>query len=298
MENTPRTTALIVSHNSAAALRRCLAALDSSETRESLEILIVDAGSTDDTRDIENDFPAVNFLRLPRNFGLTKARNIGTRTAKGTYLLLLRPDVEVQPTTVHALASLMEGDSTLLGVSPLVTSPDGAPDSHAGVLPTPAELYRVWSTGEPWNHRLVPPPPITGDEPFTVDQPDPRAVMVRTQAIRGMNYIDERYGEFGSLLEVPALAARAGKRLLLAPAVRVTLFDGEGLWQPATAAARGDLLADYASGIVTYSSKHYGFFSGLRVRLRMLLHSLVTFRLGLTGRLIGGFKIDGSQPGP
>lgn len=292
-----RTTALIVSYNCASALRKCLASLESSDQRESIEVLVVDAGSTDGSGSLDAEFEAVNILRLPRNFGLTKARNIGARTAKGKYLLLLSPDTELLPDTISRLAGHLDAESGVVAVCPLLMDPEGKPASQAGVLATPSELCAIWRSGEPWNRPLAPLPAVTGEDPIEVDFPDPRALLIRTQAIRGMNYIDERYGEFGSSLEIPAQAARAGKRILLMPDIRAITRTGEGLWRPTSTAARDELLADFAHGIVTYTGKHYGFLKGFRIWLGMLLGTLLTTRLGLFSRLLGGHRIDGSQQG-
>ena len=78
----PRVSVLVVSYNHAAALRRCLEALERSEERERIEILVVDNGSSDESVQVIAAFPSVTPLHLPRNFGFTKALNIGMRTAK------------------------------------------------------------------------------------------------------------------------------------------------------------------------------------------------------------------------
>src|SRR5947209_14906981 len=78
----PRVTALVVSRNCAEDLRRCLAGLESTVPRNMLEILVVDNGSRDESATMDSEFPSAQFLRMPKNFGITKALNIGLRTAK------------------------------------------------------------------------------------------------------------------------------------------------------------------------------------------------------------------------
>ena len=90
-----KVTALVFSYDSAPALRRCLAALEGSNDRASIEILVVDCGSHDESAQLDSEFSNVTMLRLPRYFGRTKALNIGTRTAAGEYLLFMTPEVEV-----------------------------------------------------------------------------------------------------------------------------------------------------------------------------------------------------------
>ncbi|HTP88733.1 MAG TPA: glycosyltransferase, partial [Bryobacteraceae bacterium] len=69
----PRVTAIISTYNQAAALRRCLKALEASDERQLIEIIVMDNGSRDDTAEVELEFPEVTFLRLPKYFGRTKA---------------------------------------------------------------------------------------------------------------------------------------------------------------------------------------------------------------------------------
>src|SRR6266513_6148225 len=78
--NPIRITALVVSYDRAELLRRAIEALECSEEREKLEILVVDNGSTDGSTDLESEFPNVRFIRMPRNFGLTKALNVALRS--------------------------------------------------------------------------------------------------------------------------------------------------------------------------------------------------------------------------
>src|SRR5580658_7428558 len=73
-----RVTALIFSYDSAPSLRRCLAALEGSNDRSSIEILVVDCGSHDESPQLDTEFPGIIILRLPRYFGRTRALNIGT----------------------------------------------------------------------------------------------------------------------------------------------------------------------------------------------------------------------------
>src|SRR5688572_9615697 len=135
----PRVTALIVSRDCAADLRRCLESLEKSMPRESLEILVVDNGSRDGTAAVPGDFPAVTILTLPKNFGRTKALNIGLRTAKGDLVFLMDASVEVQPDTIARLAARIDSDEGAGGICPYVES--------AYAMPSPAELKDAWKSG-------------------------------------------------------------------------------------------------------------------------------------------------------
>jgi GT2 family glycosyltransferase len=276
---------LIVSHNSVDSLHRALAALEQSKGRETMEILVVDNGSRDGSATIDNDFPGVTVLRLPRHFGMTKARNIGIRTAKGDYLLLLSPDVEVAPDTVSALITAIEHEPSALAVGPLVVDESGAPISEGRQLPDASTLARFWRTGIPGR-----PVEKANVEPFAVELHDGRALLLRKQTIRGINYFDERFGEAWGDTDLAYQIRRAGRKILLLPDARATVRE---------ALPRRDDLpfeADRASGAAAYAGKYFGFLSGLGLRLKIALGALFSGQIGLFLRAMEGRKIDGNDP--
>ncbi|MGH9673344.1 MAG: glycosyltransferase [Bryobacteraceae bacterium] len=293
------TSVLIVSHNCAPALRRCLAALDKSKARETTEVLVVDCGSVDDSARIDTEFPAVTVLRLPRNFGRTKARNIGVRTAKGEYLFLLEPHVEVQPGTVPSLISTLASRPDAAAVCPLLVDASGSPVSETGPLPTPETLVSGWRAGASGRVPLRDP----GVEPVEAEYPSPDAVFLRRLFVKGMNYFDQRYGEFGSDLELFTQVRRAGRKALILPAVHAVSHREAS--NAMDSAARACLSADRALGSAAWTGKHFGWLAGLRLRLRIvlvafgLLFGLTDFfyRFGVFSRVVKGEKVDGFQKG-
>ena len=73
-------------------------AIDSviKQTYENIEIIIVDDHSTDGTKDFLSNLKSINnqinYYRLENNHGLSKARNIGIKLAKGDYIAFLDDD--------------------------------------------------------------------------------------------------------------------------------------------------------------------------------------------------------------
>src|SRR5579871_6189415 len=134
----PKVTAVVFSYDSAPALRRCLAALEGTNDRAAVEILVVDCGSHDESPQLDSEFAGITILRLPRYFGRTKALNIATRTAQGEYLLFLTPEVEVLPTTIPALLALLEADADTAAVCPILLDTESRTRAQFFFLPTPA----------------------------------------------------------------------------------------------------------------------------------------------------------------
>jgi GT2 family glycosyltransferase len=276
----PKVTALIFSYDSAPALRRCLAALEGSNDRAAIEILVVDCGSHDESPQLDSEFPQVTILRLPRYFGRTKAINIGTRTAAGEHLFVMTPEVEVLPTTVPALLARLESDAEAVAVAPLLLDTGAKPAAQFFRLPTP-------QTGTV----LIPVDVDKSAEAVSVEYATFQALLVRKYFVKGINFLDERYGEFGADAELCYQIRRAGRKLLALPQVTALYTP----CSPYSDAAETILAADRVHGAAVYFGKHYGFLTGLLFRIKSALGALFTGRLGLFAALVSGSKIDGSQ---
>jgi GT2 family glycosyltransferase len=275
-----KVTALVFSYDSAPALRRCLAALEGSNDRASIEILVVDCGSHDESAQLDSEFSNVTMLRLPRYFGRTKALNIGTSTSAGEYLLFMTPEVEVLPTTIPSLLARLESDPETVAVCPLLVDTQTQTAEQFFRLPTPATGLDLT--------------PVTVDkaaEIFPVEYATFQAFLVRKFFVKGLNYLDERYGDSWSDAELCYQIRRVSRKTLALPQVTALYTPGS----PYAESARTILTADRIHGAAVYFTKHYGFASGILFRIQAILGALFTLRFPLFAALISGAKIDGSQ---
>ena len=273
----PRVTALVLSRNSAEELQRCLEALERSEQRQTMEILVVDNGSEDGSADIPAQFPDVQTLRLPKDFGRTKAANIGMRTAKGDFLFLLPAHVAVEPDTIIKLADRLTAPDTVGAVCPY------GPQWHH--FPSIAALEAACRSGG------LPDPqstPTDADEIAVEYAPD-APMMVRRLFLRGMNYLDERFGDSWSDLELCWQMRNAGKTILVLPQVRVNYG--------AVPARESDAVhvADCVIGAGGYLGKHFGTGAGIKFRLSALFGALLRGQFGVVSALASGQKVDGTH---
>lgn len=241
----------------------------------------MDNGSTDGSPALDMDFPNATFMRLPRNFGATKALNIGVRTGVGEYVFFLSPEMEVAPDTVAKLAAALDADPDAVAVCPR--------GADIWRLPDIARLKRMWRDPD----TLERVTPSSEADAVPVEYAGRSALMARKFFVRGINYIDERYGDFGGDLELAYQIRRSQKKTLLIPAAAVTRHPGP----PYPPAAQTILAADRANGVATFLGKHAGFLAGLLFQAGAVLGSLVRLQLGLMAAIAGGSKIDGSQSG-
>ncbi len=294
----PKVTAVIAAYNQATELHRCLHALESTTPREILEVIVMDNGSQDDTAALEGDFPNVTFLRLPKYFGRTKALNIGSRTAHADLLFFLSPEIEVQPDTVGRLAERMESDAEAAAVCPLVVDGDGEQEPVFFRMPDRKALYRACTAGG----GLTPSPIDESAESQSVEYARFTAFVVTKYFVRGLNYLDERFGETWADLEVSWQIQRSGKRIVVLPPAKVVRRSDEGEIVRSSA-ARAVLASDCGVGAAAFVAKHEGFAAGLIFRMRIALGALgraLTMRepgynFSLLSSVVSGQKVDGTQ---
>ena len=237
--------------------------------------MVVDNGSWDGAETINEEFPALRFSRLPRNFGLTKALNIGLRAADGEYILCLHDDVRITGEAVTRLADFLEASADAGAVCPLLTNASGSPVPQVRALPTPSdpdpELRQPESAGE-----------------ITVECVSGAAIMFRSFFLRALRNVDERYGTYGSSIEICAQMRRATKKVVILHSVTAI---HESM---ASAAPPGALQGARAAGTAVFLGKHHGFASALTYRLKTGLGALLTFRFSVLSGAISGQKIDGT----
>lgn len=285
-----RISILIVSRNEGERLRRTLASLAASDPA-SIEVVVVDNASTDGSARIDGDFPFVKMLRMQRNFGWTKSANVGMRTAKGEFLCLVPPGIEFEPDTIAKLEQALLADSSALAVCPLAVDDGGTIVTQAYKLPDAAMVKEFSQTGS-----LGASLPVDTSAPavraeYVVHSP----LFMRRVSMAGMNFLDERYGQFWSDAEIYFQIRRAGKSVVILPSVRVKSATPALAFPQPLDRWGSKLKADAILSGAAYLGKHSGFGSSFGYRIGAILGALVSAKIGLFLGLISGQKIDGTQ---
>jgi GT2 family glycosyltransferase len=119
----PRVSVVVCTYNGGRTLEQCLRSLQALDY-PNYEVIVVDDGSTDDTRAILARFPGVRAIHQP-NRGLSAARNVGLREATGPVVAYTDSDCFADPDWLtHLVYQLRRSRAAAVG-GPNLTPEDG-----------------------------------------------------------------------------------------------------------------------------------------------------------------------------
>src|SRR5216683_3187503 len=128
MNAKPAVSAIIVNWNGARHLRTCLPSL-LSQSFTSLEVIVVDNDSKDDSAEVAREFQ-VRWLPLDKNAGLAPALNRGAAMAVGDFLLFINNDMRFDPGFVAALVEPLEKNEEIFATDGMQFNWDGSERGH------------------------------------------------------------------------------------------------------------------------------------------------------------------------
>jgi hypothetical protein len=147
--------------------------------------------------------------------------------------------------------------------------------NQVGILPSPAHPWTQWHTAECGEFQ-------------DVECASGAAIMLRHQFIRAMRQIDERYGNYGSDIDLCAqVVRRASKKVRIACNVKA-LHEALGTDDAL-------LRADRVIGASVFLGKYYGIWNGLKFRVVQTLQSVFSFRWAMARYLLSDQKLDGTH---
>jgi len=117
---------IIVNYRSGDLLQTCLTSLLRHDSVVDDQILVINNGSPEELASFEKaDWPRLQLIQNTSNLGFGRAANMGYHSSQSEFVLLLNPDVRVEPQAVHVLLQTMKADMKAGIVLPKLKNPDG-----------------------------------------------------------------------------------------------------------------------------------------------------------------------------
>ena len=101
--NGPLISIIILNYNAEKFLDECLDSIYKTE-KVNFEVILVDNASTNKSyRACTQKFPEIKLIENKKNLGYCEGNNVGIRSAKGEFIVVLNPDTVVTPTWLYEL---------------------------------------------------------------------------------------------------------------------------------------------------------------------------------------------------
>lgn len=112
-----KVTIVIPNYNGKHFMEPCLSSL-SKQTYKNFHILVVDNASSDGSIEyMEENYPDIELIKLQKNFGFSKAVNIGIQHSRTPYVILLNNDTTVDTRYVEEMVKAIEKSPKIFSVS-------------------------------------------------------------------------------------------------------------------------------------------------------------------------------------
>lgn len=254
----PLVSALIVSYNVKPLLLKCLEALY-AHADVPLEAVVVDNASTDGSAAaVAADFPDTIVLQQSRNLGFGRANNVGLERCQGRFVLLLNPDVTVNPQAVGRMADFLITRPDAAAVGPRLIFPDGKVDPDARrSFPVPSSLFyrtvglsRLFPRSRVFGRHNMGHVPDT--EVHEMDAGTAACMMLRMTALDRVGFFDPRYFMYGEDLDLCYRLKLGGWKIFYLP--NATAIHHKGA---ATRQAQSKMLYEQHRAMWAYHMKHH-----------------------------------------
>ena len=137
-----KVTIIIPNYNGKHFMEPCLKSL-AEQTYKDFKILVVDNASTDGSVEyMKEEYPEIETLVLEKNYGFSKAVNVGIRHADTPYVLLLNNDTTVEPHFVREMIRAIERSRYIFSVSSKMIQM-----YHPELIDSAGDLYTVIGWG-------------------------------------------------------------------------------------------------------------------------------------------------------
>jgi GT2 family glycosyltransferase len=278
---------VIVGWNAKHYLELCLESLASAPPRRSMEVLVVDNASNDDSVEmIETKFPWVKLIKSSENLGFSKGNNVAIRLAQGRYIALVNPDVIVFPGCLDSLADFLDQNPKVGNAGPRVLNPDMSMQSTCRQFPT---LWNNFCSASGLSSRFRNSRFFAGEHMFyfphdrtlTVDVLVGCFSMIRREAFDSVGLLDEGLFMYGDDVDWCQRARNAGWDVVFYPGAQA-IHD------------RGKITAPYPvrfavaqqRSVLHYWSKHHGFLGVLGIRSIIFFHHLLRYSFAVASGLL------------
>jgi len=209
---------IVLAFNHWVDTRECLDSLLKAP-QDSMQIVLVDNGSTDETSvRVRADYPSVELLRLTTNLGFNLGYNAGIESALAAgakYVAVMNNDTAAEASLFVELKSVLVSDAHIGMTVPKIV--------HY------ADPHRIWSAGARWR-KFPPGSKLIGlgeldtpkyDQPKEIDLATGCCLLIKAEALRRIGLFDPSFLVYYSDWDFSRRMQKCGFKILYVPRARL-----------------------------------------------------------------------------
>ncbi len=275
---------IIVNYNVKYFLEQCLYALTKAVQEISIEIIVVDNQSTDESLAyLTPKFPAVTFIESGANSGFGKACNLGWQQSSGQYVLFLNPDTIIAEDSLTNCLQFFAAhpDCGALGVKMIDGSGQFLKESKRAFPSPQTSLFKLAGLAYLFPHSNLFSRYHLGhldkEQSHEVDVLAGAFFMTKKEVLDKVGSFDEAFFMYGEDVDLSYRIQKAGYKNYYFPGTTIIHFKGEST-------RRGSLnyVRMFYQAMIIFVKKHYGgaragifnFFIRLAIWIRALFAAL------------------------
>lgn len=220
----PLISFVVLNWNGLADTKLCIASIERLDYPHK-ELIVVDNGSTDGSKDYLRSLEGITLVDLPQNTGFTGGHIAGRKVAKGAYLAIINNDLVLDKNWAKACLETFERhtDAAVVGGKAYkwdAQNPVGNPQN---------EFYSYQEVDPETGYTRT---LLTGDEECRVDSISGAALLIKQACLKPVGYFDEDFFAYYEETDLIARLMRVGYRAYFNPAAET--------WHKIAASSGGD----------------------------------------------------------
>lgn len=205
---------IIVSWNTVDTTIKCIQSIKKNLSGFKYEIIVVDNASTDDTVDKLKKYNEVIVVKNKTNLGFGQANNIGTKIAKGEYLLFLNSDMELIDDKLIDMYKYSSKNPYMGIIAPKFLNIDLSPQGSVWPPQTLSNAFKeFWLSKENTYSKYTP----QGNNPVEVFSVSGGAMMIKKSLFNKIGGWDKRYFMYFEDLELCRQVRKLGYKICFYP---------------------------------------------------------------------------------
>jgi N-acetylglucosaminyl-diphospho-decaprenol L-rhamnosyltransferase len=286
---------IIVNWNVLQLLAACLESIQRSPNPPSLEIIVVDSASSDESvAMLKQRFPDVITLAQTENIGFTRGNNLGMKSARGRYLFLLNPDTEIIDDALTQMVDYLDMHTQVGILGPHTYNTDRTTQSTRRRFPSLAVGIFESTWLQPFAPKQLLDHFYVNDAPenatLEVDWVQGSALIARREVYEQIGGLDEGYIMFSEELDWCKRAKDANWRVIYYGDAHIIHHGGKSTEQ---VVARKHI--HFQESKLRYFRKHHGATTAHFLRVILLVNYGVQLAIEVAKSTIG-HKRDMRRP--